>query len=146
MSFLYIFLGQSFELCLLDESPAQVFERNSITYELQTQPNDCVFYDWLVEEGGSPCALEVFLFKGDRDQINFAGWPNPHTTFDDFPTIWLKGFKPAGPLGLQAFGDIEFYKGQLDQWCVVVGLDLWLTPKQSEDLRGLVNERNKTPC
>ncbi len=121
----------------LVESVGDSLSWNGREYLRVSSPEDRpVFYDWLRNSMGEIVGLELHLFPDDEAWLGSLPRDLPNPTAD-FPRLLFCDEEAPQPSGLEAFGDIYFYRCAPNQWLVVVGIDQWLTGADTTRLEGL---------
>ena len=126
---LILYLTEVLTFQLLEEDPAHMLHIDGGAYERTDQFEAMpVFYDWLVDSAGQLCSLEVHV----SGELLFGESTRSRPYFQQhaFPRIRLCDTTIAHELGLEAFGDIAFFRSKSGIDAVVVGLDLWLNETQ----------------
>jgi hypothetical protein len=81
-----------------------------------------VFYDWFANAKGRVVALELHLSQADCPPLLWSALSGlPYVEFSPYPIIWFGSDDEVQPLGLERFGDLDFYVSPTGNWCILVG-------------------------
>jgi hypothetical protein len=106
---------------------------NNIT-SMVVGDDNVVFYDWLIDRSGNACGLEIHLSPND---LLFSGVRLNEISLVElncFVRVWFSQKRNGIPQGMEAFGDIFFFRAKDNTLLVIVGLEDWLSPSQAQQL------------
>jgi hypothetical protein len=134
------------QLCILVEEPLlfarlESFLTDGISVQGRvyknrpTSDSDLVFYDWIIDEADVVRGLEIHL-PPEHPLLQSSVPLNSISCIeiDCYVRIWLGKNRVGSAQGKEAFGDIFFFGSNTNQLAIVVGLDSWLSPSQSNSL------------
>lgn len=133
MNVLYLGLDDALQLNTAIGEPPSLLEYRG-RYFREVVPDDSVplFYDWIKDDTGNLCGLELHLWN--EHPLSVALRRKPYVTFEPFPRVLFRPVASAQPCGLEAFDDLWLLAANHDSWLIVVGLDHWLTQRERDQI------------
>jgi hypothetical protein len=98
-----------------------------------TQIGADTFYDWLEDDAGRICGIELHVSR--EHPLAAILETKEYVTFGPYPQIRFWGQGSAKGRGLEAFGDLEVGRESDDTWTILVELGSWLSDEDRHFLR-----------
>ena len=141
MHFLQLEIGDSLMLSWYYGDIPNVDSTSSNVSRCYPGVDSLIFYDWLDDQTGNLCGLEIHIDKSHPFTPILS--QKSYISCADFPRVFFKDVVICRPRSLEAFGDIYLVTSDNHQSSIFVGVEEWLMNQDRAYLTSFVNGSNE---
>ena len=118
-----------------DPSSGKITIANQLCQARKLNDDDIIFYDWLLDNNGSVCGVEIHINPDSNLIRSSSHLKNLHSVdIGIFPRIWFGQVRNGKPQGCEAFGDLYLFDTDNGDLAIVIDLSAWLSIPQAQQL------------